>query len=81
MGKSGEQPLSNCSTAPPRAMPPMVSAGVQQQRNTCKSLSPPVRFTSDERKAMLAELTSLEDVKVRAVRDARCCAASRATLG
>ena len=53
-------------------MPPMVSARMQQQRNTCKS-PPPVHFTPEERKAMLAELTSLEDVRVRAVRGAPCC--------
>ena len=78
--KSCTQPMGSCATAPPRAMPPMVNAGAQQQRSMCGKSSPPVRFTSDERKAMLAELTMLEDIRVRAVRDARCCATNMLRL-
>ena len=61
-------------------MPPMVNAGAQQQRSMCGKSSPPVRFTSDERKAMLAELTLLEDIGVRVVRDARCYPATRSAF-
>jgi hypothetical protein len=35
------------------------------QRHSCTQ--PPVRFTADERKVVLAELASLEDVRVRAL--------------
>lgn len=48
------------------------------QRNTCKA--PPLRLTSDERKAMLAELTSLEDVRVRAVAPLSASPRSRGSL-
>jgi hypothetical protein len=72
-GEKGKRQLGNCVTAPPLAMPPMVSEGMQQQQRSMGSKpSSPVRFTSDERKAMLTELALLEDISVRAVRDA-CC--------
>lgn len=66
--KSGA-PLSSCATAPPRTEP-MVTGS---QRPACKP--PPVRLTPDERKIVLAELHSLEDVRVRAF--SRCHAPLR----
>jgi hypothetical protein len=67
-GESGTPPMGSCSTAPPTTMPPMALSW-QQAAASSQRMSggkpKPVRFSPEQRKVVLAELASLEDVQVR----------------